>query len=98
MTYPMCHVVGQRGVDPVWLFINPEVIKLPRVMITDAASNQNGVVPQAASPALDNLHLDFIYQRTDWTKPEVYARRVAAEKYEVLVPQEVAVAYIVKGL
>jgi hypothetical protein len=96
--HPMCYVVRQRGVDAVWLSINPDVIKLPGVMVTDAPSNQNGVVPQGASTALDNLHLDAIYQRTDWSVPEVYARRIVAEKYEILVPKQIVVGYIVGGL
>lgn len=97
--HPMYYVASQRGVDPTWISIDPEVIKLPGVMVTDAPSNQIGVVPQAASQALDNLHLDAIYQRIDWTQhPEARDHRVAAEKYEILVPKKVILDYIVEGL
>jgi ssDNA thymidine ADP-ribosyltransferase, DarT len=97
--HPMCHVASGRGVDPVYLSINPDVIKEKGVMITDAPSNQAGVVPQPASVALDNLHLDTIYQWIDWKlHPEAYDRRIIAEKYEILVPKQIAVAYMVEGL
>lgn len=90
---------SERGIDPVYLSINPEIIKLPGVMITNAASNQGGVVKQAAEIALDELHLDPIYSWIDWTHhPEARDHRILAEKYEVLVPKNVAVGYIVAGL
>ena len=101
-THPMCHVASHRDVDPIdptWLSINPEIIKAKGVLITDAPSNQSGVVPQNPSAALDNLHLDAIYNFIDWGKhPEAYAQRIIAEKYEILVPTQVVVDYIVRGL
>ena len=97
--HPMAYRALERGIDPVYLSINPEVIKGAGVMITDAASNQNGVIPKAASDALDNLYLDVIYQWIDWTvHPEAHGHRIIAEKYEILVPTSVAAAYIVEGL
>ena len=50
--HPMAFRAAERGVDPVYLSINPVVIKTPGVLITDAPSNQNGVLPAAASSAL----------------------------------------------
>jgi ssDNA thymidine ADP-ribosyltransferase, DarT len=98
-THPMCHIASQRGIDPTWLSINPDVIKAMGVKIADAPSNQNGVVPQDPSAALDNLHLDAIYNFIDWGEnPEAHAQRIIAEKYEILVPKQVVVDYIVKGL
>jgi hypothetical protein len=101
-THPMCHVASHRNVDPIdptWLSINPEIIKEKGVMITDAPSNQNGVAPQDPTAALDNLHLDAIYKFIDWGEhPEAHAQRIIAEKYEILVPKQVVVDYIVQGL
>lgn len=97
--HPMSHRASERGVDPVYLSINPDIIKVADVMITDAPSNQDGVVPQAASMALDSLHLDPIYQWIDWkVHPEAYEHRKIAEKYEILVPKQIAADYIVEGL
>jgi hypothetical protein len=48
--HPMAHVAmnDERKLDTVYLGIDPKVIKLPDVMITNAPSNQNGIerVPQ----------------------------------------------------
>jgi hypothetical protein len=56
-SHPMAHVAmhDERELDPVYLEIDPKVIKLPKVMITNAPSNQNGVVRVAAATALDDL-------------------------------------------
>src|SRR6202051_2239412 len=82
--HPMCFVASQRGVDPIeptWLSINPDVIKLPDVMVTDAPSNQNGVVLQEPSQALDTMHLDAIYQWIDWSlNPDARGPRILAAK------------------
>lgn len=98
-SHPMCHRARERGCDPVYLSIDPEIIKLVGVMVTDAPSNQNGVVPQAPSVALDNMHLDCIYQWINWAEhPEAREQRIVAEKYEILVPKRIAIDYIVGGL
>ena len=43
--HPMAYraMTGDRKLNPVYLEIDPEVIKLPGVMITNAASNQDGI-------------------------------------------------------
>jgi ssDNA thymidine ADP-ribosyltransferase, DarT len=99
-SHPMAHVAmnDERKLDPVYLEIDPKVIKLPDVMITNAPSNQNGVERIAAATALDGLDLDIIYNRTDWSDAEIRARLQAAEKYEILIPGSLAKQYIVGGL
>src|SRR5258708_37568362 len=66
-SHPMAHVAmnDERKLDPVYLEIDPMVIKLSKVMITNAPSNQSGIVRMAAATALDNLYLEVIYKRTD---------------------------------
>jgi hypothetical protein len=97
--HPMHYIARtQRGLDPVYLHVSPEVIKFPDVMITDAPSNQDGIVPQAAGGALDNLDLEVIYKRTDWKQAEIRGRLLKAEKYEILIPSHVPVAAIIHGL
>jgi hypothetical protein len=99
-SHPMAHVAMQdeRKLDPVYLEIDPKVIKLPNVMITNAPSNRSGVVRLAAATALDGLDLEVIYKQTDWNDAAVQARLQAAEKYEVLIPGSLAKQYIVGGL
>jgi hypothetical protein len=98
--HPMCHVANQDGriADPVYLRIDPEIITLSGVMVTNAASNQKGVERIPASSGLSSLDLDVIYTRMDWTNAEIHARLSLAEKYEILVPKQVPIKYIVHGL
>lgn len=99
-SHPMCHVAqnDERKLDPVWLSIDPEIIKVDGVMLTNAPSNQGGVEKVPAAQALDALDLTIIYQWTDWSVGNNHERRQVAEKYEILVPKQVAVKYIVHGL
>lgn len=96
----MAHVAmnDERKLDPIYLEIDPQVIKLANVMITNAPSNQTGVVRRAAATALDDLDLEVIYKRTDWSDPAVQTRLQAAEKYEILIPESLHTRYILKGL
>lgn len=98
--HPMVHIAAndERKLDAVYLEIDPAVLKLAGVMITDAPSNQNGVERVAAATALDALDLEVIYKRTDWSDAAVQARLQKAEKYEILVPTNVEIARIVGGL
>jgi hypothetical protein len=97
--HPMHYIARtQRGLNPVYLHVSPEVIKFPGVMITDAPSNQNGVVRQSAGDALDKLDLEVIYKRTDWTRAEIRSRLQTAEKYELLIPSRVPMEAIIHGL
>lgn len=98
--HPMSYVAktGDRKLNPTYLEIDPEVIKLPGVMITNAASNQDGVERMDAAIGLDGLDLPVIYTWTDWRDAKVMDRLKLARKYEILVPTSVATKYIVKGL
>ncbi len=99
-SHPMSHVAANEGriVDPTYLQIDPEIIRVNGVMITNAASNQNGVERILATEALDGLDLDVVYKWMKWTEPEINARLRIAEKYEVLIPKEVPVRCILHGL
>jgi hypothetical protein len=98
--HPMCHVAVNEGriVDPIYLQIDPEIIKVNGVMITSAPSNQKGVERIVAAEALDGLDLDVLYTWMEWKQPEIHARLSVAEKYEILVPKEVPIKYILQGL
>ncbi len=95
----MAHIARtQRGLEPVHLGINPNVLLRPNVMITNAPSNQAGVVKVPAATALDNLDLEVIYKRTDWKVPEIQERLKTADKYELLIPNGIDLGDIVHGL
>lgn len=99
-SHPMAHAAmnDDRKLDPAYLAIDPNVIKLPNVMITNAPSNQGDVQRVAAASALEGLDLEVLYKRTEWGDPDINARLRKAEKYEILVPTSLAVQYIIRGL
>ncbi|MGZ5876015.1 MAG: DarT ssDNA thymidine ADP-ribosyltransferase family protein [Bradyrhizobium sp.] len=98
--HPMAHIamMDERKLDPVYLEINPQVIKLPNVMITSAPSNQTGTERVAVTAALAGLDLEVIYNRTEWSDADIRARLQAAEKYEILIPRSLEKQHIVGGL
>lgn len=89
-SHPMAYVARQDGriKDIVWIKVNPHVIKLPGVMLTDVVSNSAACKPFPATE-IDRLDLEVLYTRTDWRDPAVHARLKLAEKYEVLVPNHI---------
>ncbi|CAN7343614.1 DarT ssDNA thymidine ADP-ribosyltransferase family protein [Bradyrhizobium sp. LjRoot220] len=99
-SHPMVHTAmnDERKLDPVYLEIHPNVIKLPNVMITNAPSNQAGIVRVPAATALDQLDLEVIYTRTDWSNADIQSRLQKAEKYEILIPTGLVIQHIIGGL
>ncbi|MEO5806806.1 DarT ssDNA thymidine ADP-ribosyltransferase family protein [Devosia sp.] len=83
-----------RIVDLRWLKINPNVLLLPGVMVTDQVSNKNGVVPQLPMALLPKADWQVLYTRTDWNDPAIQERLKGAKKWEVLVPLHVPPEYI----
>jgi ssDNA thymidine ADP-ribosyltransferase, DarT len=63
-SHPMYYRAQSRGIDPVYLQIDPEIVKVAGVMITNAPSNQGGVERVPAAEALNGLDLHVIYNRT----------------------------------
>lgn len=77
-----------------WLAITPDVLTLPGVLIAPDNSVKTGVRAVPVADALPDLDLDILYDRSDWAKAGVQKRLKAAERYEILVPKAVALAYI----
>ena len=94
--HPMeyCAINEGRIEDITYLRIDPGVIKLHGAMITGDVSNKNGVLPEPASQMLDEIDLEVLYSRTKWKDPVIQERLRAAEKYELLIPNLVPLAYI----
>jgi len=83
-----------RLTDPRYLAIDPSVLTLPGVRVTMGVANSNNVENLSVQEALAKLDAEVIYTRTDWSDPEVNLRLRAAEKCEILVPNQVPVEYI----
>lgn len=77
-----------------FLRIDPKVLTLPDVMITDQVANKSGVVPIPANDIIPNLDFKVMYTRTDWKDPEIKERRKKAKLYEVLIPKCVPAEFI----
>jgi hypothetical protein len=99
-SHPMEYVArtGDRKLNATYLGIDPEVIKLPDVMMTSAPSNQNGVERMEATAGLDKLDLPVIYSWMNWKDAKIMQRLKIARKYELLVPTSLASQYIIRGL
>lgn len=94
--YGMLHTAQQDGRlhQTSWISVAPDVLALPGVLIAPDNSVKNGVETIPASEIIDQLDLEILYQRTDWKNPAIQARLRAAERYEILVPDAIANAYL----
>ena len=94
--HPMVsHAVSAgRITDIVWLRIDPTILLIQNVMITNEVANKRGVILNQAATALAELDLEVIYTRTNWSDPVINKRLQAADKYEVLVPNIVPLEYV----
>jgi hypothetical protein len=86
--HPMEYLARSEGrlESTVFLRINPEILNVAGVLLTNAVSNKSGVVPATPEKMLGSLDLGVIYQRMDWRLPDVMERLKAARLYEILVP------------
>ncbi|AXO12822.1 hypothetical protein TH15_06120 [Thalassospira profundimaris] len=85
-----------RLTEPHYLAIDPDVLKLDGVLISLGIANANGAEKLPVKDAIPLLDLDVLYNFTDWKKPEVQDRKRVANKYEILVPDNVPVN-LIKG-
>ena|SRR6266403_4437530 len=71
-SHPMAHVAmtDERKLDPVYLEIDPQVIKLPNVMITDAPSNQTGILRVRISVKYDLIVASATRPRRGQARPQ----------------------------
>jgi hypothetical protein len=99
-SHPMEYVArtGDRKLNPIYLEIDPEVIRLPGAMVTSAPSNQNGVERMEPTVGLDELDLPVVYTWLKWKDAKIMDRLKIARKYEILIPTSIEPRYILKGL
>jgi len=72
-----------------FLRIDPKVLTLDDVLMTDEVANKSGVVPKPANEIIPSLDFKVMYTRTDWKDPAIRDRRQRAKLYEILVPSRV---------
>ena len=76
-----------------YLHIHPNIIKIEGVMMTGGVSNKAGIAPEAPGEVLEKLDIEAIY-RPAWGAPGFVDRLKVAEKFEILVPDQVPLNYI----
>lgn len=93
--HPMEYQARQDGriQQSIFLHIKPEVILLPGVQMSAAVANKSGAVALPPAQMLPQLDLEVIYSKTDWKQKPVQERRLAAKKYELLVPTHVPTTF-----
>jgi ssDNA thymidine ADP-ribosyltransferase, DarT len=94
--HPMEHVAREEGhiKDTIFLQIDSSVLQFEGVRFSNAVSNKAGVesVPVGEAEAL--IDFEVLYTKTNWKDPDIKARLMQAEKYEVLVPQFIPLSLI----
>lgn len=95
-SHPMEHPARKGGQikQVVYLAIRPDIIKTEGVMMTEEVSNKAGVVPASPGEVLEKLDLEVIYRRTNWADSSIKERRKVALKFEILVPDQIPLEYI----
>ncbi len=95
-THPMEYVARQDGriTDSIFLQIHPSVMQFEGVRFTNDVANKAGVESIPIAEAEAQVDFEVLYTRTDWRDQAIKARLSNAEKYEVLVPHVIPLAYI----
>ena len=89
--HPLEYLARQDGriQRTAWLYVDPSILNEKGVLFCPGVSNRTDIEPVPISEAADLIDFEVLYTRTDWNDPAVYARRQAAEKCEILVPDAV---------
>ncbi len=89
--HPMEYVARNDGriIESKFLMISPKVLQIEGALFSPDVSNKSGIRPIPIEEAVDRIDFEVLYNRTDWANPDIQARRRAARKYEILVPDHV---------
>jgi len=80
--------------NPVWIKISLDVLDFSGVMFTNDVANKSGVELLANEEAKSNVDVEAIYKFIDFRIEGSQGRKCAAEKSQILVPDMIAVNYI----
>lgn len=81
--------------DPIWLKIDPSVMLRDGVQFAAEVANKSGAQLFDRNEVHKRIDFEVLFTRTDWSVPEIFARRKAAEKSEILVPKMIPVESII---
>lgn len=91
--HPMLFVAKKesRITDPIWLKIDASILLEEGTRFTNDVSNKSGVEILTPDGARDMIDFEVLFTHTDWRDPVVKARRMAAIKSEILIPNIVPI-------
>jgi len=94
--HPMLYRAKQKGriPNPIWLKIDSSILLEDNVRYTSEVSNKAGVPILQPEEAKEEIDFEVLFTRTDWRDPEIQARRQAAIKSEILIPDFVPIEKI----
>lgn len=95
--HPMSHVAMERGsiIERRILTVCPTVLLRDGALLADRVATANDAVIDLADGMIPRMDFHATYNYLDWSVPENYARRNAAEKWEALIPSAIAQGLIV---
>ena len=94
--HPMLYRAKQdsRITNPIWLKIDASVLLQDGVCFTCDVSNKSGVDILTAESAKDKIDFEALFTYMDSRDPVLKARRMAAVKSEILIPNMVPIQQI----
>jgi hypothetical protein len=94
--HPMAHIAQKEGriERPVFLLVQPAVIRLPGVRYSAGVAIKTGVHICDIAEGAEIIDYQVLYTRMDWNVPEIQERLQAAEKCEILVPDHIPMKYL----
>lgn len=86
--HPMLYTAQRDGrmKNPIWLSIDASMLMDSSVRFCSSVSNGSGAKLLEYSEAEEEIDFEVLYTCMDWHESEILARRNAAEKSEILVP------------
>jgi|SRR6185436_815296 len=94
--HPMLYRAKQEGriPDPIWLKIESSILLQDGVRFCSEVSNKSGAVILDPEEAKERIDFDVLFTYMDWRDPDIQARRRAALKSEILIPDFVPIEKI----
>jgi hypothetical protein len=94
--HPMEHRARERGDILVakYLYIDRSILYEPGVVFAPDVANGVNLRTCSIEEARGRIDYDILYTRTNWRDPAIQARRQAAERCEILVPDHVPMRFI----
>jgi len=94
--HPMEYRAKQEGriLESRFLEIHVDVLTLDGIRFTPDVSNKRGVELLTLAEASETMDFQVVYDHTDWRGSEIKQRRLAAKKFELLVPRCVPIELI----